>query len=158
MSSNEKQHNSRIINVLLVEDSPSDAILTIRAIESASTTCNIQHVVDGEVALETLQKLMDEKQPLPDVILLDLNLPRMNGQELLERIRAHESLRRLPVVVLTTSRAEKDVVSAYERQVNAYLSKPVDVVEFKTLMKSFDEFWLNRVILPPPIYPKGDAP
>ena len=140
----------RPINILLVEDSPSDALLTKEALRQAEVNSNLRRVEDGVEALALLRKEGEYADAArPDVILLDLNLPRMSGQEVLKAIRADESLKCLPVIVLTTSDDERDILAAYRLYANCYLTKPVDMSDFVATMRAFDDFWLTWVTLPP---------
>lgn len=137
------------IDILLVEDNPGDIRLTQEALKEGKIS-NILHVAtDGEQALDFLYKRGKHKDaPTPDIILLDLNLPRINGRQVLEQIKGHESLRRIPVVVLTTSTAEEDIVRSYDLHVNCYICKPVDMDQFIKVVKTIDEFWFSVVKLP----------
>jgi CheY-like chemotaxis protein len=137
-------------DILLVEDNPGDVRLTEEAFQKGKI-CNDLHVVtDGVEALDFLHQRGDhEDVPCPDVVLLDLNLPGKNGDEVLEAIRADPELETLPVVVLTSSGAQEDVVQSYDLQANAYLTKPVDPAEFVEVVRTFEQFWLSVVRLPP---------
>ena len=137
------------INILLVEDSPGDVRLTKEAFRDANLEVNVHAVTDGVEALAFLRREgPNAKAPRPDLILLDLNLPRMDGREVLAFIKADESLKSIPTVVLTTSEAEVDILKSYELQANCYLSKPVELGAFETVVRSISEFWLTRVKLP----------
>jgi chemotaxis family two-component system response regulator Rcp1 len=137
------------INVLLVDDSAGDVRLTQEALAEANGSIDLYVAVDG---VEAMAFLLQEGEyvdaPRPDLILLDLNLPKMDGREVLARIKANESLKAIPTVVLTTSEAEADIAKSYQLQVNCYLSKPVQLGEFESLVKSINDFWLTRVKLP----------
>ena len=138
------------IEVLLVEDSPSDAMLTIEALREGCVTERLHHVEDGVEALAYLRregKYADARRP--DVVLLDLNMPRKNGHEVLKEIRADDRLQFLPVIVLTTSDDERDVLEAYGENANCYITKPVDLKAFVRAMQSLGDFWLKWVTLPP---------
>jgi two-component system, chemotaxis family, response regulator Rcp1 len=137
------------VEILLVEDNPSDVILTQIAMRECKIANHLQVASDGEQALRILRGL-DEyaNSPRPDLILLDLNLPRMDGRELLAELKADESLRTIPVVVLTTSDAERDVVQSYELHANAYITKPIDMDQFVRVVRALDEFWFAIVRLP----------
>jgi chemotaxis family two-component system response regulator Rcp1 len=137
------------IEILLVEDNPADVRLTREALKEAHTPINLHVVDDGVKALAFLQE-GGGKFPRPDLILLDLNLPRKDGREVLEAVKQDETLRHIPVVVLTTSQAEQDVLNSYRLRANAYITKPVDVDQFFNAMKSIDGFWLNLVKLARP--------
>lgn len=138
------------IEILLVEDNPGDIRLTREALKDAKML-NCLHVVeDGETALNFLHRRGQYGQaPRPDLILLDLNLPGTNGREVLADIKADESLKTIPVVILTTSRAEEDVLKAYKLHANCYVTKPVDFVQFIRVVKAIETFWLTIVALPP---------
>lgn len=139
----------RPVEVLLIEDSPSDAELTIEALKDAKLNNRLSHVEDGVQALEFLrQEGQFAQAPRPDLILLDLNLPRKDGREVLEEIKADERLRSIPVVVMTTSRAEQDVLRAYKLQANCYITKPVDFEQFVEVVHAIESFWLCLVTLP----------
>ena len=137
-------------DILLVEDNPGDVRLTKEAFEEGQI-CNDLHVVtDGVAALEFLRQEGEYADaPCPDIVLLDLNLPRKNGDEVLAVIREDPDLESLPVVVLTSSGAQEDVVQSYDLQANAYLTKPVDPSTFVEIVQSFEQFWLSVVRLPP---------
>lgn len=138
------------IEVLLVEDNPGDVRLTREAFSEGHIHNNIHVANDGETAVDFLYRRGQyEDAPRPDLILLDLNLPRKNGEEVLEEIKDDETLRRIPVIVLTSSEAEEDIVRSYDLHTNAYLTKPVNPDEFVTLVRSFEQFWLSLVKLPP---------
>lgn len=137
------------IQILLVEDSPSDAELTIDALRSARVLNEVHRVSDGVEALRFLRREGEHASaPHPDLILLDLNLPRMSGYELLERIKGDEVLRATPVIILTTSQAERDIARSYQLQANCYVSKPVDLQSFLDVVQHTGEFWLQIVRLP----------
>jgi CheY-like chemotaxis protein len=138
------------IEILLVEDNPGDVRLTREALHEGKIA-NVLHVAkDGGEAVELLG-LGDAPSSgkLPDLILLDLNLPRMDGREVLARIKGDERLRRIPVVVLTTSSAEADIVKTYDLHANCYINKPVDFDQFINVVRSIEDFWLSVVRLPP---------
>ena len=138
------------VDILLVEDNPGDVRLTREAFAGAELDCELHVVGDGEAALDFLHRRgAHETAPRPDLVLLDLNLPRMSGLEVLEAIAEDPALRRLPVVVLTSSTAEEDVVESYEQCSNAYLTKPVDPDEFVEVVRRFEAFWLETATLPP---------
>ncbi len=139
----------RPIEILMVEDSPSDARLAIEALHEAKISNRMSHVEDGVEALQFLRRQGPYKEvPRPDLILLDLNLPRMDGRQLLEEIKQDPDLRVIPVVVLTTSRSEQDVLRSYQLHANCYITKPVDFVQFMQVVKSIEHFWLTVVTLP----------
>ena len=139
----------RTIVILLAEDNPGDARLTQEAMHDAKMT-NLMHVVeDGIEAMQFLRRQgRYADAPRPDLILLDLNLPKKDGRSVLAEIKTDPDLRRIPVVVLTTSRAEEDVLMAYDLHANAYVTKPVDLAQFMKIVALIDEFWVNVVTLP----------
>lgn len=140
----------RPIEILLVEDSPSDTDLTMVAMAAAKVCNRLSVVEDGVQAMEFLRRENDYAQaPRPDLILLDLNLPRKDGREVLAEIKADEKLKSIPVVVLTTSQAEQDVLHAYALQASCYVTKPVDFRQFMEVVKAVEGFWLTVVKLPP---------
>ncbi|HLJ09688.1 MAG TPA: response regulator [Planctomycetaceae bacterium] len=139
----------RPMEILLVEDSPSDAELTIEALREGGDFNHLHLVQDGEQALAFLRHEGEfSSAPRPDLILLDLNLPKKDGREVLGEIKSDADLKVIPVVVLTTSKDESDVVAAYGRYANCYLTKPVDLDQFIETVKSVDGFWLKLVRLP----------
>lgn len=138
------------INILLVEDNPGDVRLTQIALRDSKIRNNLSVVMDGVEALEFLRREgRFADADIPDIILLDLNLPRKNGREVLEEIKADDSLKRIPVVVLTTSDDEKDILATYNLHANCYITKPVDLARFIEIVKSIEYFWLTIVKLPP---------
>jgi CheY-like chemotaxis protein len=138
-----------LVEILLVEDNPSDVILTQIALRQCKIANNLQVAADGEAALQLLRgQGKHADSPRPDLILLDLNLPRMDGRELLAAIKDDENLRTIPVVVLTTSEAERDVVQSYTLHANAYITKPIDMDQFVRIVRAIDEFWFDIVRLP----------
>jgi chemotaxis family two-component system response regulator Rcp1 len=138
------------IEILLVEDNPGDVRLTKEALKEGKVYSNLHTVKDGVEAMEFLRREGKYKDaPRPDIILLDLNLPRKDGREVLEEIKSDELLKRIPVVVLTTSKAEEDVLRTYNLHANCYVTKPVDLEKFMVVVKSIDVFWLTVVTLPP---------
>ena len=148
MSESQGSANGRA-TILLVEDNPGDVRLTQEAFREGHIDNDLHVVHDGAEAMEFLHRQGDhEDAPRPDMVLLDLNLPRMNGDEVLERIRDDPDLCHTPVVVLTGSRAEEDILRSYELQANAYLTKPVNPQEFIDTVRSFEDFWLSVVRLP----------
>ncbi|WP_088344324.1 MULTISPECIES: response regulator [Rhodomicrobium] len=137
------------IEVLLVEDSPGDVRLTQEAFQAANTAIRIHVATDGVEAMTFLRREgVHQDAPRPDLILLDLNLPKMDGREVLAHIKEDDSLKLIPTVILTTSDAEADIVKSYQLQANCYLSKPVQLDEFESLVKSINDFWLTKVKLP----------
>ena len=139
-----------LIEVLLVEDDPGDVLMTKEAFADNKVKNNLNVVSDGVEALAFLRregKYADV--PRPDIILLDLNLPKKDGREVLQDIKNDTDLKRIPVVVLTTSKAEEDVLRTYNLHANCYVTKPVDLEKFIVVVKSIDVFWLTVVTLPP---------
>jgi len=140
----------RPIEILLVEDNPGDVRLTKEALREAKVCNRIHTVYDGMEALAFLNRESGYVNvPSPDLILLDLNLPKKDGREVLASIKANEKIRRIPVVVLTTSKSEEDIVKSYELQASCYVTKPVDLDQFLEVVKSIGDFWLAVVKLPP---------
>jgi two-component system, chemotaxis family, response regulator Rcp1 len=137
------------IEVLLVEDNPGDVDLTREAL-AAAKVCNRLHVAeDGEAAIEFLHRRGDfADAPRPDLILLDLNLPKKDGRQVLKEIRANPDLTEIPIVVLTTSQADEDILHAYQLHANCYISKPVGFQQFLVVIKAIEDFWLTIVKLP----------
>jgi len=139
----------RPIEILLVEDSPSDTDLTVEALAAAKVCNRLNIVEDGVQAMEFLRRAGQYAQaPRPDLILLDLNLPRKDGRQVLAEIRADEKLTAIPVVVLTTSQAEQDVLRAYALHANCYITKPVNFPQFLEVIEAIEGFWLSVVKLP----------
>jgi two-component system, chemotaxis family, response regulator Rcp1 len=137
------------IEILLVEDSPDDAALTIDALRDGRVRNRITHLEDGVEAMAYLRRGgVYADAPRPDLILLDLNLPRKSGREVLAEIKQDPDLRRIPVVVMTSSDDEKDILAAYNLYVNCYVTKPVDLEQFIGVVKSIETFWFNIVKLP----------
>jgi CheY-like chemotaxis protein len=144
------QGRSRPIEVLLVEDNPGDVRLTREALKDGKVSNNLSVMQDGVEALRFLRREGPYADaPRPDVVLLDLNLPKKDGREVLQEMKQDRSLRTIPVVVLTSSDAERDIVGAYELQANCYITKPVDLDQFITAVKSIEDFWFSIVKLPP---------
>jgi chemotaxis family two-component system response regulator Rcp1 len=135
--------------VLLVEDSPGDVRLTQEAFRDAGKSIDLRVAADGVEAMAFLKHQgVHADTPRPDFILLDLNLPKMDGREVLAHIKEDEDLKTIPTVILTTSDAEADILTSYQLQANCYLSKPVQLEEFESLVKSINDFWLTKVKLP----------
>src|SRR5471030_3068644 len=135
--------------VLLVEDSPGDVRLTQEAFRDAGKSIDLRVAADGVEAMAFLKhEGVHADAPRPDFILLDLNLPKMDGREVLAHIKEDEDLKTIPTVILTTSDAEADIMTSYQLQANCYLSKPVQLEEFESLVKSINDFWLTKVKLP----------
>ncbi len=138
------------VEILLIEDSPSDANLTIKSFEQAKITNCLHWMEDGETAMAYLRQQGEYAHASrPDLIVLDLNLPGMDGREILAEIKADPDLKRIPVVILTTSTNEKDVLQSYDLNANCYVTKPFDVRQFMQVVQLIGEFWLAAVRLPP---------
>jgi two-component system, chemotaxis family, response regulator Rcp1 len=141
--------NSRTIEILLVEDNPGDARLTVEAFKEGKVFNNLTVVGDGVEALAYLRRQGQyTNSAQPDLILLDLNLPKKDGREVLAEIKADEHLMKIPVIILTTSAAEEDIARAYTRHANCYITKPVDLDQFLRVVQSIESFWLTLVKLP----------
>ena len=141
----------RAIEILMVEDNPGDVRLTREALKGAKVWAQVHVVEDGVAALDYLYRRPPYESALrPDLILLDLNLPRMDGREVLAIVKGDPSLKVIPVVVLTTSQAEEDVLRAYHLNANCYVTKPVDLHQFNRIVQAIEQFWLTVVTLPPP--------
>jgi two-component system, chemotaxis family, response regulator Rcp1 len=138
------------VEILLVEDNPGDERLTREALREGKVYHNLHWVKDGVEAMAFLRRQGKYASvPRPDIVLLDLNLPKKDGREVLEEIKTDEDLKRIPVVVLTTSKAEEDVLRTYNLHANCFVTKPVDLEKFIVVVKSIDVFWLTVVTLPP---------
>lgn len=137
------------VEILLVEDNPGDVDLTLEALEEARLRNKVHVARDGVEAMEFLHRTGGHADaPRPDLVLLDLNMPRKDGREVLREMKEHADLKRIPVVVLTTSEAEQDVLDAYDYSANAYIVKPVDFEQFFRTVRSLEDFWLTVVRLP----------
>jgi CheY-like chemotaxis protein len=138
------------VEVLLAEDNPGDARLTEKAFDQGNILNNLHVVEDGVEAMRFLRREDEYREkPRPDLVLLDLNMPKKDGWDVLEEIKEDPDLSRIPVIVLTSSEAEEDIVKSYELQANAYLTKPVDFQGFLDIVHGFEEFWLSVVKMPP---------
>ena len=143
-------HENMPVEILLVEDNPGDERLTREALKEGKVYSNLHTVKDGVEAMEFLRREGKYRSvPRPDIILLDLNLPKKDGREVLQDIKNDDMLKRIPVVILTTSKAEEDVLRTYDLHANCYVTKPVDLEKFIVVVKSIDVFWLTVVTLPP---------
>lgn len=143
------QIGQRPIEILLVEDNPGDVRLTVESLREAKVTNRLNVAYDGEEAMALLrQEGKFKNSSRPDLILLDLNLPKKDGREVLEEIKEDEDLRRIPVVILTTSNAVEDIQNTYYHYANCYITKPVDLDQFVKVVKSIEDFWLSIVRLP----------
>jgi len=142
----------RTIEILLVDDNPGDIRLTQEALKESKVLNNMHTVEDGMEALEFLRKEGSFKDVItPDIILLDLNLPKRNGREVLSEIKNDDVLKKIPVVILTISRAEEDILKSYALHANCYITKPVDMDQFIKIVRSIENFWFTIVRLPPNI-------
>ena len=142
-------HPGAPVEILLVEDNPADVRLTQEALKEGKVFNNLHWAKDGVDALEFLRRQGKHAgAPRPDIILLDLNLPKKDGREVLFEIKNDDQLKRIPVVILTTSKAEEDVLRSYNLHANCYVTKPVDLEQFIVVVKSIDMFWLTVVTLP----------
>jgi chemotaxis family two-component system response regulator Rcp1 len=142
--------DSKLIEILLVEDNPGDVRLAVEALRDAKVANRLHVVEDGVEAMSFLRREARYADvPRPDLILLDLNLPRKDGREVLAEIKQDADLKRIPVVILTSSAAEQDVMQAYNLHANCYITKPVDLDQFLKVVKSIEDFWLMVVKLPP---------
>ena len=147
---NDKNEAAGPIEILLVEDNPGDMRLTKEALKEGKVYNNLHWAKDGVEALEFLRRDgQHAKAPRPDIILLDLNLPKKDGREVLSVIKNDDQLKHIPVVVLTTSKAEEDIVRSYNLHANCYVTKPVDLEKFISVVHAIDRFWLTVVTLPP---------
>ncbi|MFY9804526.1 MAG: response regulator [Candidatus Acidiferrales bacterium] len=143
--------NGMPIEVLLVEDSPGDVRLTREAFGEVNPSIHLSVAADGLEAMAFLRREgIHAQAPRPGIILLDLNLPKMDGREVLAHIKEDPGLKTIPIVILTTSDAEVDIAKSYQLQANCYLSKPVQLDAFESLVKSINDFWLTKVKLPQP--------
>lgn len=148
------EKNTRPVNVLLVEDNPGDVRLTQEAFKEAKISIKLDVTMDGAEAINFLKKEGEYADAVtPDLILLDLNLPKKDGREVLKEIKTDSLLKRIPVVVLTTSNAEQDIMKSYNLHVNCYINKPVDFEKFFDIIQKIEEFWLSTAILPTMVRP-----
>jgi len=139
----------KAVDILLVEDSPGDADLAKEALEESKLKNNLYITIDGEEAMDFLYKKGKFKDvPRPDLIILDLNLPKKDGREVLKEIKEDKVLRRIPVVILTTSKAEEDILKTYELHANCYITKPLDLHKFLEVVHAIENFWMSIVVLP----------
>ncbi len=137
------------IEILLVEDNPGDADLAREALENSKVRNNLHVVGDGEAAMAFLRRHGKyAAAPRPDLVLLDLNLPKKDGREVLAEVKADDVLKRIPVVILTTSKAEEDILKTYNLHANCYITKPIDLNQFIKVVQSIEEFWFTIVKLP----------
>ena len=139
----------KAVEILLIEDNPGDVRLTLEALHEGKVKNNLVVAPDGETALAILRREgAHADAPRPDLILLDLNLPKKDGREVLAEIKADEKLHCIPVVVLTTSKSEEDVLRSYQLNANCYITKPVDLEQFIRVVRAIEDFWLTMVVLP----------
>jgi chemotaxis family two-component system response regulator Rcp1 len=144
-----KMAEARAVEILLVEDNPGDVRLTIEALKEGKVSNNLQ-IADGEEAMALLHREGKYSEaPRPDIIFLDLNLPKKDGREVLAEIKTDEDLKIIPVVVLTTSKAEEDILNTYRHHANCYITKPLNMDQFLTAIQQTENFWLTIVKLPP---------
>lgn len=145
----QNKNNFLPVEILLVEDNPGDVRLTKEALKEGKVSNNLHVTMDGMEALAFLRKEGEFSDvPTPDLILLDLNLPKKDGREVLADIKEDPALKRIPVVILTTSTAEEDIFKTYNLHANCYITKPVDLEQFIKVVKAIDDFWLSMVKLP----------
>ncbi len=139
----------RTVNILLIEDNEGDILLTKEAFEDAKIQVELNVVVDGKEAIDYLSKKGKySNQALPDLLLLDINLPKINGHQVLKYIKSSDDLKQLPVIMLTTSSSEKDINLAYNEYVNCFITKPLDISEFMSVVVTIQDFWISIVKLP----------
>lgn len=144
------RHSLKPIEILIIEDSPTDVLITQEALEQAKVLNRLHIVEDGVAALSFLRREEEYANvPRPDLILLDLNLPKKDGREVLAEIKTDPKLKMIPVVVLTTSKAEEDILRAYGLHANCYITKPVDFPQFIEVVRTIQDFWFTIVTLPP---------
>jgi CheY-like chemotaxis protein len=144
------ERSIRTIDILMVEDDPGDVRLTREALKGSKLLHSLNVVEDGVAALDYLRRNAPYQDAVrPDLVLLDLNLPKKDGREVLAAMKQDDALRAIPVVILTTSQAEEDVLRAYNLNANCYVTKPVDFDQFMRIVRTIEEFWLNVVTLPP---------
>lgn len=135
-------------NILHVEDNPGDVRLTKEIFKDSAYDVNLNTCFDGEEAIEYLKNVIDKEQDLPDLIILDLNLPKKNGLELLGDIKSNKKMAHLPVIILTSSESESDIEAVYKAHANCYLAKPVDYEKFCDTIKLIEQFWFDTARLP----------
>jgi len=141
------------IHILLVEDNEGDILLTSEALKSGKITNELHVVKDGFEAIQYLHK--DGKyavEPTPDLVLLDINLPKVNGQEVLSSMKESDNLKHIPVIMLTTSSSESDILKSYQNHANCYITKPHDVTDYNDMVESIEKFWMTIVQLPTKLY------
>jgi two-component system response regulator len=139
----------RVLDILMIEDNYGDVLLTKQAFKTIESNVNIEVVRDGEIALSRLNLLGEfAGKKLPDLIFLDWNIPKKDGRELLADIKADERLRRIPVVIMTSSAAERDIIDAYSLHANSYIIKPMDLKQFISVARSIESFWFDLAVIP----------
>jgi chemotaxis family two-component system response regulator Rcp1 len=144
-----QQDDSKLVDILLVEDNEGDARLAMEAMRDSKIRNKLHHVSDGEEAMAFLRKEGKyAKAPRPDLVLLDLNLPKKDGRQVLAEIKIDDSLKRIPVVILTVSSAEEDILKSYNLHANCFITKPIDLSQFMKVVRSVEDFWLTIVKLP----------
>ncbi len=144
-----QQDNSKVVDILLVEDNEGDARLATEAMRDSKIHNTLHHVSDGEEAMAFLRKEGKYANvPRPDLVLLDLNLPKKDGRQVLAEIKMDDDLKRIPVVILTVSSAEEDILKSYNLHANCYITKPIDLSQFMKVVRSVEDFWLTIVKLP----------
>jgi CheY-like chemotaxis protein len=140
----------RVANILLVDDSKSDQVIVQRALEDGRIACELAIAENGKEALSKLDEIRQSKEKMfPDIILMDINMPVMGGKQALEFIRNDDDLKHIPVIMLTTSNRDKDILESYELGVNAYLTKPVNHLDFVVAIQRLEQFWFELIALPP---------
>lgn len=148
----------RSAEVLLVEDNDNDVVLMRLGFKQAKFAVNLHHVSNGEECMAFLRKEGKYSEvPAPDLVLLDLNMPRMDGREVLEEVTGDENLKHLPIVILTTSDADKDILMSYKLRCSSYIMKPIDFQNFSTMIQSFADYWFALVVLVPETCSKSDS-
>lgn len=149
MSDYKAMSDYKTVRILLVEDNEGDVFLTRKAFEKAKIANDIMVAKDGEVAMDMLNRVKGyEETPTPDLVLLDMNLPKKDGRQVLREIKESEKLRRIPVVILTSSKAEQDVLESYNLFASSYIVKPIDFQKFHDIVAALENFWFTVVVLP----------
>jgi CheY-like chemotaxis protein len=138
----------KVVDILLVEDNEGDIVLTLEALSDAKLKNSVSVVRDGAEALDYLMERKQQPSLLPDLILLDINLPKIDGKEVLHAIKNDDKLKKIPVVMLTTSSSELDITEAYQNHANCFITKPVDLDKFFNVVKVIEDFWITIVKLP----------
>jgi CheY-like chemotaxis protein len=137
----------KAIHILLIEDNEGDILLTLEGLEDGRVANKVSVIRDGKAAIDFFETTTD-KSEIPDLVLLDINLPKKSGHEVLQYIKKSEKYNRLPVIMLTTSSSERDILSAYKHYANCYITKPIDVSEFMNAIAKIKDFWINIVTIP----------